>query len=76
MSEITKIASNFLQLGSEEIDIGDAIGVTEEVVTFARNIAMHPETWLDFPLPHDEDSDGILVILFLNVLINMNYIAV
>ena len=31
MSEITKIASNFLQLGSEEIDIGDAIGVTEEV---------------------------------------------
>ena len=76
VSEITKIASNFLQLGSEEIDIGDAIGVTEEVVTFARNIAMHPETWLDFPLPHDEDSDGILVILFLNVLINMNYIAV
>ncbi|GMY11939.1 BSD domain containing protein [Fagus crenata] len=57
VSEITKIASNFLQLGSEEIDIGDAIGVTEEVVTFARNIAMHPETWLDFPLPHDEDSD-------------------
>ena len=25
--EITGIASNFLQLGSEEIDIGDAIGV-------------------------------------------------
>ncbi|KAF9603144.1 hypothetical protein IFM89_034154 [Coptis chinensis] len=28
-----------------------------EVLTFARNIAMHPETWLDFPLADDEDSD-------------------
>lgn len=66
VSEITKIASNFLQLGSEEHEIGDAVGVTEEVLAFARNIAMHPETWLDFPLPHDEDSDGsTLVILHL-----------
>lgn len=56
VSEITKIASNLLQLGSEE-EIGDAVGVTEEVLAFARNISMHPETWLDFPLPDDEDSD-------------------
>lgn len=62
MSEITKIASNFLQLGSEEI--GDAVGVTEEVLVFARNIAMHPETWLDFPLPDDEDPDGIILVFF------------
>lgn len=33
------------------------VGVTEEVVAFARNLAMHPETWLDFPLPDDPDSD-------------------
>ncbi|KAK4773030.1 hypothetical protein SAY87_028049 [Trapa incisa] len=61
--EFTKIASNFLQLGSEpeSVDsdlIGNAVGVTEEVVAFARNIAMHPETWLDFPLSdNDDDSD-------------------
>ncbi|KAK4766895.1 hypothetical protein SAY86_014646 [Trapa natans] len=61
--EFTKIASNFLHLGSEpeSVDadlIGNAVGVTEEVVAFARNIAMHPETWLDFPLSdNDDDSD-------------------
>lgn len=32
-----------------------AVGVTEEVLAFARNIAMHPETWLDFPLDEEED---------------------
>ncbi|CAH2064588.1 unnamed protein product [Thlaspi arvense] len=58
VSEFTKIASNFLQLGadSKEHDVGDAIGVTEEVVAFARDLALHPETWLDFPFP-DEDKD-------------------
>ena len=63
VSEITKIASNFLQLGSEEerplgeYDLNGVVGVTEDVVAFARSIAMHPETWLDFPLPDDPDSD-------------------
>lgn len=38
-----------------------AVGITEEVLTFARNISMHPETWLDFPLFNDEDDlDGKL----------------
>ncbi|CAD6341484.1 unnamed protein product [Miscanthus lutarioriparius] len=37
----------------------DVIGITEEVLAFATNIARHPETWLDFPLLHDDDeSDG------------------
>lgn len=53
VSEITKIASNFLQMSPEE---GEAIGVTDEVVAFVRDITMHPETWLDFPLPDDEDD--------------------
>ncbi|CAL5369352.1 unnamed protein product [Camellia sinensis] len=60
VSEFTKIASNFLQLGSEQGDYGSAqgaVGVTDEVVAFARDIAMHPETWLDFPLPDDNDDD-------------------
>ena len=61
VSEFTKIASNFLQIRSEEdYHLDGVVGLTEEVVAFARNIAMHPKTWLDFPLPDDADSDGIL----------------
>ncbi|KAF6136881.1 hypothetical protein GIB67_018920 [Kingdonia uniflora] len=64
VSEISKIASTFLPFGSSGEEggnylLGEAIGVTEEVLTFARNISMHPETWLDFPLSDDEDSDGL-----------------
>lgn len=63
VSEITKMASNLLQLGPEEeegfdLDKG-VVGVTEEVVVFVRDIAMHPETWLDFPLPKNEDEEGV-----------------
>ncbi|XP_057507472.1 uncharacterized protein LOC130790520, partial [Actinidia eriantha] len=54
VSEFTKIASNFLRLGSDQ---EDAVGVTEEVVAFVRDIAMHPDTWLDFPLLDDDDND-------------------
>ncbi|XP_068656216.1 uncharacterized protein [Aristolochia californica] len=62
VTEISKIASSFLPFGSEDSDDADldggAVGVTEEVMAFARNISMHPETWLDFPLfVDDEDSD-------------------
>ncbi|CAL9761780.1 unnamed protein product [Musa acuminata subsp. burmannicoides] len=64
VAEISKIASSLLPFGSDEEDgevdgVGiDAVGVNEEVLAFARNITMHPETWLDFPLPPgDEDSD-------------------
>ncbi|EHA8590671.1 hypothetical protein COCNU_scaffold022069G000040 [Cocos nucifera] len=72
VSEISKIASTFLPFGAEEeMEYGEeeeeeeednfevgAVGVTEEVLAFARNISMHPETWLDFPLFHeDEDSN-------------------
>ncbi|KAK9066986.1 hypothetical protein SSX86_014310 [Deinandra increscens subsp. villosa] len=59
VSEITKLASNFLQLPSDNVlsTEAEAIGVTDEVLTFVRDITMHPETWLDFPLPEDEDED-------------------
>ncbi|XVE86969.1 hypothetical protein DITRI_Ditri18aG0078400 [Diplodiscus trichospermus] len=61
VSEFTKIASNFLQFGSEEESLekyesGNVVGLTEEVVAFARDLATHPETWLDFPVP-DNDFD-------------------
>ncbi|KAI3726374.1 hypothetical protein L1987_66171 [Smallanthus sonchifolius] len=61
VSEITKLASNFLQISPDGDDYvlskdAEAIGVTDESLTFVRDITMHPETWLDFPLPEDEDD--------------------
>ncbi|XP_073041137.1 uncharacterized protein [Primulina eburnea] len=68
VSEITKMASDFLQLesndeggegskeGFDSMRKGE-VGVSEEVVAFARDIAMHPETWLDFPLPENAEDD-------------------
>lgn len=68
VSEFTKMASTLLQLGPDSEDpeelgegnasVRGAVGVTEEVVVFARDVAMHPETWLDFPLPGNDDVDG------------------
>lgn len=45
----------------EEVEdsVYDAVGVTNEALTFARNIAHHPETWLDFSL-EEEEFDGML----------------
>ncbi|KAL0361130.1 UNVERIFIED_CONTAM: hypothetical protein Sradi_3797500 [Sesamum radiatum] len=37
--------------------IESAVGITEEVLAFARNIAHHPETWLDFPLSEEVEFD-------------------
>jgi len=48
-----------------EFDIQCAVGITEEVLTFAMNIAMHPETWLDFPIDEEDDNDGNLLQLAL-----------
>lgn len=56
-TDLSKIASDLLQLGAVEEGDEVVVGVTEEVVMFARDIAMHPETWLDFPLPRDDDED-------------------
>ncbi|CAN8254824.1 unnamed protein product [Cochlearia groenlandica] len=60
VSEFTKIASSFLQIGSEEeeeeVVVGDVIGLSEEVVAFAKDLALHPETWLDFPFPEEDDN--------------------
>lgn len=41
-----------------EDQIGGAVGITEESLAFASNIAHHPETWLDFPLSEEDDIDG------------------
>ncbi|XP_041018556.1 uncharacterized protein LOC121260673 [Juglans microcarpa x Juglans regia] len=64
VTDISKMALNFLPLGSERYEglleergLGESVGITDEVLAFARNIAMHPETWLDFPLDEEEDLD-------------------
>nr|GMD79685.1 BSD domain-containing family protein [Ipomoea batatas] len=49
---MNSIASNILQLGSDEEEDDSW---TKGAV--ARDIAMHPETWIDFPLPENEDFD-------------------
>ena len=37
------------------------IGITNEVLAFARNIGMHLETWLDFSIDEEEDLDHMCV---------------
>ncbi|KAL8089088.1 hypothetical protein AgCh_038743 [Apium graveolens] len=34
------------------------VGVTDRVVDFIRDVVMHPETWLDFPLPDIDDEEA------------------
>ena len=64
VSDISEMDSNFQPFRSEgrdsveEYDFEGIPGVTEEVLAFARNIAHHPETWLDFPLEEEDDLDG------------------
>lgn len=43
----------------EEVVVRNAIGITEEVLAFAMNIAHHPETWLDFPEDDDEEENAV-----------------
>ncbi|GMI91078.1 hypothetical protein like AT1G10720 [Hibiscus trionum] len=68
---LSKMASDYLPFGqgenqednemengsAEEEEEFDVVGITDEVLAFARNIAHHPKTWLDFSLDPDEDSD-------------------
>lgn len=44
-----------------EDQIGGAVGITEESLAFATNIAHHPQTWLAFPLSEEDDIDGLVV---------------
>lgn len=50
-----------------EDQIGGAVGITEESLAFASNIAHHPETWLDFPLSEEDDIDGNTYIMYLYI---------
>ena len=48
------------ELDLEERGFG-GVRITNEVLAFARNIGMHPETWLDFPIDEEEDLDRMCV---------------
>eukprot|EP00250_Pteridium_aquilinum_P016687 c23239_g1_i1 orf=155-2080(+) len=63
---ISKLASSLFPVSLDSDDeydttetnqVREGVGVTEEVLAFAKNISMHPETWLDFPLFTDDDED-------------------
>jgi hypothetical protein len=83
VSGIAKFASSLFPVNLDSDDDKDMlqkrnlqqpVGVTDEVLTFAGNISMHPETWLDFPLfTEEEDDDGMflcpLLVLARNFLI-------
>ena len=59
VADLAKIASSLLPPEGDAGWAEDAVGVTEEVVAFARDAAMRHELWLNFPLlPDDADSDG------------------
>lgn len=60
---LSRLANSFIPFARDivgEISRRDyyAVGLTDEVVSFADNIAGHPETFLEFPFPQDEDDDG------------------
>ncbi|RLM57995.1 uncharacterized protein C2845_PM18G09320 [Panicum miliaceum] len=58
VADLAKIASSLLPPEDGAGWAEAAVGVTEEVVAFARDAALRHELWLDFPLlPDDADSD-------------------
>ena len=71
----TKMNTN--SFGSEmesELDLEErgfgGIGITDEVLAFARNIRMHLETWLDFSIDEEEDLDHMCFFLFIIIQIS------
>ncbi|KAM3311383.1 hypothetical protein ACQJBY_031822 [Aegilops geniculata] len=57
VADLAKNASSLLH-PDEYWGGSEAAGATEDVIAFARDAAMRPELWLDFPLlPDDADSD-------------------
>lgn len=60
---LSRLATSFIPYARDivgEISRRDyyAVALTDEVVVFADNIAMHPETWLDFPSLEEDEDDG------------------
>ncbi|GAB4832799.1 hypothetical protein Ancab_006816 [Ancistrocladus abbreviatus] len=61
VSELSRFASNFLQLNDDsESNDGDeeesvaGVGITDVIVEFAKEISLQPECWTDFPISLDD----------------------
>ncbi|CAH9107092.1 unnamed protein product [Cuscuta europaea] len=65
VSEISKLASNFLKFEDDAVkgeleeeqeeEEDDMIGITDEVVGFVRTISERPQLWTDFPISLPKD---------------------
>ncbi|KNA22935.1 hypothetical protein SOVF_029330 [Spinacia oleracea] len=53
VSEISKLASNFLHLNDEENDVNRV----NSIIEFAQQISNRPELWTEFPLSLDHEFD-------------------
>lgn len=73
ISGISKFASNFLPFNADEgsdgsedgwegVDDDDTMLIRDEIIDFANNVAMHPETWFEFPLPEEDADDEEFVL--------------
>ncbi|XP_076936152.1 uncharacterized protein LOC143603142 [Bidens hawaiensis] len=52
------VSNSNCEVLNSKLDVGmESVGVTDEVLVFATNIAHHPETWLDFPLSEEEEEE-------------------
>ncbi|MCO5553678.1 hypothetical protein L7F22_007204 [Adiantum nelumboides] len=56
-SSLVAVSSDGENVGSERSKTFEIVGITEEVLAFVKNISMHAETWLDFPMLPDGESD-------------------
>lgn len=59
VTEISRFASYLLHFENQGDDeeYEEAIGITEEVIDFVREISLRPELWTDFPFPINNDFD-------------------
>ncbi|KAI7736013.1 hypothetical protein M8C21_023875 [Ambrosia artemisiifolia] len=57
-SGIWKLKDNVSNIiNNVSLDDGEVVGVTDEVLGFVREVAMCPETWMDFPLEEEDDGE-------------------
>ncbi|KAM7511567.1 hypothetical protein LguiB_010442 [Lonicera macranthoides] len=58
VTEISRFANNLLQFEDDEIEVGEeAVGITDQVLDFVKEISLRPECWTDFPLSLQNDFD-------------------
>jgi hypothetical protein len=72
VADLAKIASSLLPPEEEDWSGTEAAGVTEDVIAFARDAAMRPELWFDFPLLPDGSCVPLSPLRLCKHLLNRN----